>query len=184
MLFDKKEKIIFIDVDDTLADTRQAVHKMYTKITGDLPKDIKTKSKIYADFCPRWEDEDVAKLFENGIILYETIQPLPGAVRAVDELSKRGYDVRIVTLNPPSSVDAKHKWIEKHFPMLAEKVYYVDWRMKNKDVFKEYALIDDDMKNIRTNKSGVPILLDFYNIYPEEKDCIKCSTWEQVLTKI
>ena len=88
-------------------------------------------------------------------------------------------------MHSPESVVYKHRWIEKHFPELESKVYYIDWRMKNKDVFNGYAIIDDDIKNIKTNESNMPILLDYYGIYD---DIILnhniCKTWKEAVKKL
>lgn len=183
MLFNKKNKIIFIDVDDTIADTRKGVHEIYTHITGVRAGDIGVKSKMYADFCPGWTDAEIEKIFETSIELYKRVKPIPGAVKAVEVLIERGYDVRLATMHKISGVPAKQEWIEKYFPVLKDKVYYMDTSVGNKDIFKEFGIIDDDLKNIKNNQSGLPILLDIYNIYPDSQDYIRCKTWEQVLTK-
>lgn len=184
MLFNREDKIIFVDVDDTIANTRQGVADIYTRITGNRTLTLHQKSKQYKDFCPGWTDEDIEKLFIRGVELYDVTKPIPGAEKAIEALIAKGYDVRIVTMHSPTSMDAKYQWIKKYFPMLEGKVYYVDWRIGNKDVFKGYSLIDDDMKNIKTNKSCKPILLDLYNIYPNVADYIKCRSWDEVLTNL
>lgn len=183
---EEKNKIIFVDIDDTLADTRAAVAALYKRNTGENPLDTKSvKSKMYAGFCPLWTDVQVDNLFRSSKELYEILEPLEGAVEGINYLLKKGYDVRIVTMHYPFSIQYKYEWIKKYFPMLEDKAYYVDTRMKNKDVFKGLAIIDDDMKNIATNESDMPILLDFYGIYDEvEHDSIVCRNWGEVIKKI
>lgn len=183
---EENRKIIFVDVDDTLADTRAAVAALYKEITGDEPLDVRIKgSKKYYEFCPLWEDSHVSKLFRSSKEIYEKAVPLNGAVEGIKYLLDKGYDVRVVTMHSPESVIYKHKWLEKYFPELESKVYYVDWRTKNKDVFNGYAIIDDDIKNIKTNKSNMPILLDYYGIYDGvvlNHDI--CKTWNEVVKKL
>lgn len=182
MFFDRKKPIIFIDIDDTLADTRRAVYDLYVAITGDIMANINTKTKRYNDFCPKWTDDDIEHLFKNGYTLYGNAKPLPGAVEGVKTLLDRGYDVRIATMHASRGMEAKHDWIEKYFPELEDKIYYIDYRLSNKDVFRGYAIIDDDLKNIKTNQSAKPILLDVYNIYSDLEGYIKCKSWNEVLT--
>lgn len=184
MLFNKDKRIIFIDVDDTLADTRKGIWELYTSITGKKAGDINIKSKRYMDFCPEWTDENIEKIFETSIELYKRVKPMPGAVKAIETLISRGYDVRVATMHKPSGIYAKQQWLETYFPNISDKVYYIDVRISNKDIFREYGLIDDDLKNIKGNNSGLPILLDIYNIYPDSPDYIKCKNWEQVLLKL
>lgn len=176
----KEKPIIFVDIDDTLADTRQGVYDLYSSITGDYSGDINIKSKNYADFCPLWTHEQVYKLFADGKVLYEIIKPLPKAVEAIEVLINRGYDVRIVTIQQPSGVAAKQKWIDRYFPKLSKKVYYVTHYNLGKDTFNGYSIVDDDLRNIKNNKSLKPILIDYYNIYDEE-GYIKVSNWDGAL---
>ena len=182
----KEPPIIFIDVDDTIADTRAAVASIYEKRTGRKALDIKSiPSKRYCDFCPSWTDKDVENLFKEGKEIYEVAKPLEGSLEAINYLLYKGYDVRIVTLNYPHSVGHKYNWIERHFPELQDRVYYVDWRMPNKDVFKGYAIIDDDLKNIKSNKSDYPILIDFYDIYNTgEYDSFRVKSWEEIINML
>lgn len=183
MLFNEQEnKIIFLDIDDTLADTRRAVYDLYVELTGDNSGDINVKSKRYVDFCPLWSDKDIEKLF-NSYTLYERVKPMFGAKEVMSKLVEKGYDLRIATIHVANGVPVKQKWIETHFPELKDKVYYVNCVDNNKDVFREYGLVDDDMKNIKTNKSSTPVLLDIYNIYDEVEVKNKAKRWIDVLTK-
>ena len=180
---EQAKKIIFIDIDDTLADTRRAVYNLYVEVTGDASGSINTKSKRYTDFCPTWTDEQVSDLFKTGYTLYEKVECIPGAKEAVNELIKRDYDVRIATIHVATGVPAKQEWIDKHFPMLSEKVYYINSTNANKDVFEGHSIIDDDLRNIKNNKSIKPILLDFYGIYDNTR-VIQCKTWKEVLSNL
>lgn len=182
----EENKIIFVDIDDTLADTRAAVAALYKKVTRYDPLNIKeVKSKKYFEFCPLWTDEYIESFFESSRQLYSVIKPLEGAVEGIDYLIGKGYDVRVVTMHHPKSIQYKQEWIERYFPLLEHKVYYVNWRLPNKDVFKGYSLIDDDIKNIKTNMNEMPILLDFYEIYSKEeiRGLNVCKSWSEVIQK-
>ncbi len=182
----KEKPIIFIDVDDTIADTRAAIAQLYYRETGKRPLSPRsTKTKRYCDFCPLWSDAKIAELFEEGQKIYNVAEPLRGAVEGVRNLIQKGYDVRIVTMHSPKSIKYKHAWLERYFPELQNKVYYVDWNIGNKDVFVGYSIIDDDLKNIAHNESRYPILLDFYDIYSEQETRgIVCKSWEEIIKKL
>lgn len=184
MFFEKKDKIIFIDIDDTLANTRQGVYNLYLELTDDATGNINIKTKEYLDFCPKWEKKDLDLIFKNGYTLYDKIKPLPGAVEGVKALIAKGYDVRIATIHTATGIPAKQLWIDKHFPSLSKKVYYINSTEVNKDIFKEYGIIDDDIKNIHTNESALPVLIDFYNIYSATNEIEhKCRNWNEVIDK-
>lgn len=185
-MFSKDKQIILIDIDDTLANTRQAVFDLYVDATGDKSGNINVEDKQYVAFCPLWTDEEIEKLFYNGYVLYDRVQPMPMAQKAVTALEERGYDVRIATLHTAHGIPAKQAWVDKHFPTLSNKVIYINDTLGNKDIFKEYALIDDHYKNIKTNKSAIPILLDIYNVYRsmDRDSCIICKSWAEVMNKL
>lgn len=183
-MINNKSRIIYIDVDDTLADTRAAIKSLYEKKTGDKAIQSNTYSKRYFTLCPGWTDKEISKIFSEGEELYSMTKPLEYAVEGVQYLEALGYDIRIVTMNSPESVQHKHNWIKRYFPRLQDKVFYVNWKMRNKDDFCGKSIIDDDFKNVRSNKSQIPILLDFYNIYedtPLSNNIILCRSWGEVV---
>lgn len=183
-MFNIVNEIVFVDIDDTLGNTREAVASLYRAMTGKEPLDINTtKSKRYHKFCPLWTDDFIENLFKSGKEIYSILKPFDGAVEGIEYLTRKGYDVRIVTMNHPESIQYKYEWIKKYFPRLADRVYYVDWRIENKDVFKGYSIIDDDIKNIKTNQSFMPILFDLHGVYDGVPMKSKvCKSWEEIIS--
>ena len=183
-----RKKIIFVDVDDTIADTRTAIVSLYEEITKDKAKSFdEVKTKTYCDFCPKWTDDEISKIFKSGKEVYSRALPLVGAIEGINYLLSKDYEVYITTMNCPESVKYKQEWIARHFPELETKVIYIDWRIPNKDFFEGYALIDDDIKNVTGNRSCYPILLDFYNVYDKSevpKNTIICRTWKEIMNKL
>ena len=174
--------VIFIDIDDTLCDTRGAFAEIYTEITGE-PVD-KMNVRDYEDMCPLWtQDEEVAKIFQHGKDLYAKAKPMPGAKEGVAKLLKEGYKIKVVSLNFPQSVYYKHMWVERHFPELVDDVIILTSAKTNKDIFKGHAIIDDDLKNIKNNPSTYPILLDFYCIYEDLDYPHKYNSWKDIVDK-
>ncbi len=177
------DKIIFIDIDDSICDTRRAVYDIYQEISGDKSSDIMIPSKRYKDFCPKWEDEQINNLFKTSKEVYNTAKPVKGAVEGVEKLLKLGFDVRLVSLNFSSSVHYKQEWVDKYFPSLSDKLYIGTNVRANKDIFKGFAIIDDDMKNIETSPCEYPILIDIYNIYKDSPYQHKYSSWKELVDK-
>lgn len=176
------DTIVYVDVDDTLCDTRKAVAKKYEEATGLSAKNVYVKSKRYTDFCPEWNDEKISSLFGSlSRNLYQSAEPIKGAVKGIMDLEALGYDVRIVTIQNPDGAGGKQEWINTHFPSLKDKVYYVNSTTYNKDIFKGLSIIDDDDRNIRNNKSTFPILLDIYGVYNANTSKHYCSSWEEVV---
>lgn len=174
--------IIFIDIDDTICDTRGAFIKLYEKVTGE--KVAKTNVRHYEDMCPLWsQDKEISSMFKNGKDVYSTALPIVGAKEGIQKLTDKGFEIMLVTLNFPESVYEKQKWVDKHFPELSHKMIVLTSVGTNKDIFKGFAIIDDDMKNIKSNPSEYPILLDIYKIYDDVKYAHKYSSWKEIIDK-
>lgn len=174
--------IIFVDIDDTICDTRKAFVDIYKRVTGEEPAKMNVRN--YEDMCPLWtQKNEITRLFKYGKDIYNEAQPIQGAKEGIDRLLKKGYVVKLVTLNFADSAFEKQKWVERHFPELADHVIMLTSINTNKDIFKGHAIIDDDFKNIRTNCSNYPILLDTYNIYDEMDYIHKYRGWKDLVDK-
>ena len=175
------DNIIFIDIDDTICDTRKAFGELYTEITGKPIQPM--NSKRYKDMCPDWGEEEITIIFKNGGEVYRKAQPVPGAKEAIAKLQQKGFKIKLVSLNFADSAWAKQKWINKYFPELKEDLIILTSMKANKDIFKGYAIIDDDYKNIKTNGSRFPILLDMYNVYDDLNYGDKHHSWKEIVDK-
>jgi 5'(3')-deoxyribonucleotidase len=114
-----KKKIIFIDMDDTIADF-DGVFK-----EAGVP-------------CNEFE---VHKMYEPGFFF--KLKPLPGALAGVRALMRLGYDIHILTqpvAESAHSYSEKVQWISLHFPDLVSKVHMT----QNKGLFVGDYLIDDN----------------------------------------
>lgn len=175
--------IIFIDIDDTICDTRKAVLDIYNILTDSKSVDT-YESKRYVDFCPMWSDAEIGNLFKFGAKdIYQKAEVIPGAKEGIAKLISLGFDIRLVSLNYAESVAYKQEWVNNNFPMLKDKLYIGTCVGGNKDIFKGYAIIDDDIKNIKTNSSQYPILLDVHGVYKNELYAHKYSSWKDLVDK-
>lgn len=110
------KKIVFVDMDDTIADFLGA-------------------KAFKSGF-------DVSKMYEPGF--FENLQVIDGAYVAVRQLIRMGYDVQILSqpvAESPHSYSEKIRWIGMHFPDLIMKVNLT----QDKGLFKGDYLIDDNM---------------------------------------
>ena len=173
--------IIFIDIDDTLCNTRQSIYDLYFKSTGDkTPYINKPSSKYYSKDCPKWSDEDISTLFNHySNYIYNSAKPMPQTIESIEKLQNLGYNINVVSLHSPTDLSYKQQWINKYFPSLQDKVFIGTNTKGNKDIFKGFAIIDDDIKNIQTNLSMKTILYDYYNIYPSINS--KFDNWNDIV---
>lgn len=111
------KKIVYIDMDDTIADFMRApVFVTYGKF-------------------------DVAEMFEPGFFL--SLKPIEGALVAVRQIIRMGYDVQILSqpvAESAHSYSEKVQWIGQHFPELIGKINLT----QDKGLFKGDYLIDDN----------------------------------------
>ncbi|MCF0126854.1 MAG: hypothetical protein HUJ68_14100 [Clostridia bacterium] len=186
-MFDTKEAkkpIVFVDIDDTLCNTRKAFGSLYKEITGDSPLEVRgTGIKDYTDICPLWSVNEIEKVFQTGYELYNRAEPVPGAIEGIKKLLSKGYDVRVVSMySETPCIIHKQFWIKKYFPELMNRLYFLDLNLEDKDVFVGRAIIDDDIKNIKYNKSSYPVLLDINGVYDNKNfnGIKKCKTWSEI----
>ena len=182
MLESFNNNIIFIDIDDTICDTRQAFGELYCEITG---KELgPMNSRHYRDMCPGWTDSnEIQTIFRSGGEVYKKAKPIAGAKEAIAKLMQKGYQIKLVSLNFADSAWAKQKWVEHYFPELKDDVILLTSMNTNKDIFRGHAIIDDDYKNIKTNKSRYSILFDKYEIYNDLNYNHKHKSWKEIVDK-
>ena len=75
---------------------------------------------------------------------FSKFEPMPGAIKAVQELLDMGHDLFIATTPPwnhPDSWGQKRDWVEKHLPALKRKMVLTH----RKDLLIGDILIDDSM---------------------------------------
>lgn len=109
------KKIIYIDMDDTIADF----------VGADVFKN----------------GFDVALMYEPGFFL--SLKPIEGALVAVRQIIRMGYEVQILSqpvAESAHSYSEKAQWIGIHFPELINKINLT----QDKGLFKGDYLIDDN----------------------------------------
>ena len=115
----KKSKIIYLDMDDVLADFYKAARD---------PQTFKVVEE---------------RMFDKNFFL--NLEPIPGAKSAVFSLAKMGFDLWILS-QPfsllPESYSEKVEWVQRHFPQLTNKIILT----QDKGLNLGHFLIDDNLK--------------------------------------
>ena len=120
----EKKKIVYIDMDNTLADYAGLAKKMHID-----PNDAK-----------------------HLIGFFRNLDPMPGAIDAYEKLSKH-FDVYILTTAPwsnPQSFAEKLEWIKKYLPKAYKNVIFSHHKELN---IGDY-LIDDSLGNGASEFNG------------------------------
>lgn len=95
-----KKRKIFVDMDGVLVDFESGIDKLDEATIREYADDGNGK--------PHYDDVP-------GI--FSLMDPIPGAIEAIHELQKMGYDLYILSTAPwgnPSAWSAKVKWVTEH----------------------------------------------------------------------
>jgi hypothetical protein len=123
---DRKEKVIAIDLDDTLAYTNLTICKWHNEKYG-------TNTSIddcYSYYCwknPGWGTPTVALTKFREFLLSPSaneIPPIEGAQRGTKRLKEAGYKLVVITARMYEMADYSVEWLEKHFPGIFDTVYF------------------------------------------------------------
>lgn len=113
----KKSKVLYVDLDDTLAN--------FYKASRNLGSD----------------EVDEHMMWDPNFFL--NLEPVPGAKGAVFDLMKHGFDVRVLSqplAECPESYLHKAQWVQLHFPQLYKKIVLT----QDKGLCLGHYLIDDN----------------------------------------
>jgi 5'(3')-deoxyribonucleotidase len=152
----KKPKVLFIDMDDTLADF--GGHGIFNKL-GYV--------------------EEV-HMYEFGF--FKNLKPIDGALVAVRALIKMGFDVQILTqpvAQSPHSYSEKAQWLAMWFPELVTKMNMV----QDKGIAKGHYLIDDNPGKWKDKfeANGGKFITFQYNRTNAPTQLSNAEVWERIL---
>lgn len=170
-----EKKKLFLDMDDVMSDTGQAILDLYNCHF----KTSHTRAGII--HTNLWEEEVFDKymtirdqLHKPGF--FANLKVMDGAVEVVRELNDK-YDVFIASaaMEFPNSLKEKHDWLGEHFP-------FIHWKNMilcgDKGILKGDILIDDHLKNLSVFE-GQTLLFDaIHNQKTEGHQRVK--SWKEV----
>lgn len=137
---------ILCDMDSIIADLTKKWLEHYNRDFGD--------NLTHADIT-KWSMADNVKCTRQEIhnYLYKPeffldLEPLPGALEAVESLAKLGHDILIVSAPswPGTSASDKISWAQKHMPFLNKRDISL---MHQKHKLMGDVFIDDSPDNIK-----------------------------------
>jgi len=122
-----------IDLDGVVANFTHGWMSFYNRQFG---------SNLTVEDSKRWNDLVALTHFENigefwkwssdldGRSVFFHLEPFPGAVEALVELSEEGHEIVVVTTKPEFAVEDTHEWIENHrIPATEIHILEKKWRV-------------------------------------------------------
>ncbi|KAL8040134.1 hypothetical protein ABFX02_10G079000 [Erythranthe guttata] len=193
--------MLAVDVDEVLGNFVSALNKFiadrYSQNHSVSEYHVYEFFKIWN--CSRDEADVRVHEFFKTHYFKKGIHPLPGAQKAIQNLSKL-YDLSIVTSRQNVIKDHTIEWIEKHYPGLFQEIHFgnhfaLDGLSRSKSeickLLGAKVLIDDNPRYaIECAEVGIKVLLfDYENSYPWCKTehipqhhslITKVHSWEEV----
>lgn len=172
--------IVCVDVDGPCADLLPAWLRLHEEMTGEYihPADVDS-----------W---DLSKIAMRGNIydvlhrddLYDWVEPVDGAVQAIEAMRQKGHDVLFVTSSNEVTAGQKNRWLVKHgFTEYRSGGHLPDViHCSRKSLIRGDMLIDDGVHNLR-GFGGQRILWDApYN--RSEAQFRRVTCWDEVTTLV
>lgn len=106
---------IYVDVDDVLSETTRALVRLVEQLFGRRVR-FEDVVSFHLGRSFGLTSAEYERLMEaaHRPELLETLDPVPGAVAALEGLAARGCRVAVVTGRPASSNPASLRWLERH----------------------------------------------------------------------
>ena len=177
-----KRLTILCDLDSIVVDLQTKWYAVYNEKYND---------NITVDDITDWEvhkfvsDECGTKIY-NMLTpkLFDVLDPLDGAIEALDELYQAGHEIVFITASPLGCADAKISWVTKHIKWATHKNVIIGHK---KHLVKGDVLIDDSPANLHLHKLNNPEtkLLTISYPYNEEVDDIcdvRSGSWRDTRT--
>lgn len=148
---------IGIDIDDVITASTSRFVNFYNGATGSRFSLTDITAWDWADFTNDKVTREQFKALYNAFVStgeIERLLPVPGAVMAINELSRR-HDIYFVSARTSNGISDTYRWFEKYeLPM--DKVYFdkdKGWQAKvhNLDIF-----VDDGLHNLVNVKNTNP----------------------------
>lgn len=130
-----KKPTIAVDLDDVLGNENHAMMHFINK-RHDL-KQTTEDYNITADYWGYWYavwgvgEEQGARWYAEFVEAKKSfeviLEPLPGAIRAINEL-KKSYNLTIITSRRADLVEITEHWLNNHFPSTFTGIHFLELR--------------------------------------------------------
>ena len=170
-----KAMVIYLDMDEVLADTYGAHIDIYNREFGESLTVEACMGREVWQCVPEERQQSVRNHARNEGFFIE-LEPIANSIRVVKELNKK-YEVYIASaaMQFPNSLREKSDWLDQHFP-------FIPWQHRillgHKHVLQGDILIDDRSYNLQRFQ-GRPILYTSpHNIH--ENHFERVQDWEEI----
>lgn len=172
------DKIVYVDIDDTIEDLLFAWVKYLNE---------KYNLSVNVNDCKAW---DLCLLFpmltEKQIVdalwdveLWKDIKPIDGAIEYLQKLQEDGFDVYLATATHVSYYNVKYEHvINKYFPFIPEDHIIT---IHNKQLLKGLVLIDDYIENLKDAEYYGILFTSYYNKdidVTSEENIVRAYNWK------
>lgn len=156
-------KIIAVDIDLTVVDTLTPWLEWYKKLTGHNIIEEISNTEWNIDKLMHYHNSPMD--FWKQANLYDELQPIPEAKRALDELSK-DFDIIFVSSCYPEHIRSKEFFIKRNFPYYKAFIdahykgytrcdFFVDDYKKNIEQFPGYVKTFHIRSEINKNSTNI-----------------------------
>ncbi len=164
------KKQIYLDLDDTLADTTKKVTQDFNVDSfsihnkGLILKNLYSVFKVWNRIKNNHEFWETIPLKKDALTIYEKSLKITSEIHILTALPTFFYSKDTAHFN--LAAQAKRNWVNSHFPNIPQENIHVVYA-KEKHLMiganpTRYILVDDSPKNISnwTNAGGVGILVE------------------------
>ncbi len=171
--------IIFVDMDEVIADTYGAHIEIYNK---DFNDQLRIEMCAGSEVWQNVPIERQASVREHATVrgFFRNLKPLENSQKVLKELSEKNeVYIASAAMQFPNSLEEKSEWLDEHFP-------FIHWRNRilcgNKHILNGDVLIDDRNHNLE-NFQGRPLLFTSpHNINTNGFE--RVNSWDEVAEKL
>lgn len=167
--------VIYLDMDEVLADTYKAHIDIYNEDFGETLSLEECMGREVWQCVP--EDRQVSvRNHARTEGFFSALKPIDGSIRVVRELNKK-YEVYIASaaMQFPNSLREKSDWLDTHFP-------FISWQHRillgHKHILQGDVLIDDRSFNLQRFKGRPLLFTSPHNIH--ENHFERVHNWDEV----
>ncbi len=140
---------VYIDFDDVLCETAMTLTRL---VNGMFDKGVRFEDISSFDLTASFrlneeEEKHLFDMFHDETVLRE-IEPVEGALAAVRQLDRAGFDVHVVTGRPPSTHHVSREWLEKRDVPHVDMTFVDKYLRGHANVDDIKTLSLDELKNL------------------------------------
>jgi len=173
--------VIAVDVDDTVANLVDPWLARYNRDFNDtLAKESITSWDI-ASFTKPVCGKDIYRYLDDPT-LYDDVEPIPGALLAIDDMRILGHRVIFVTSAVQKASGRKLEWLRKHgflSTLVTERVDKDYVECHDKSLVRADVLIDDRYENVKNFPGKAILFTQPWNAHETHQACM--NGWDNLV---